>query len=71
MLNKIFKKNNIYFLLFLFSIGVYLFTHFVKIEDFPIYFFSDEAMLPVKAEQIIKNGLKDENNSFQPQRRQR
>ena len=66
MLNKIFKKNNIYFLLFLFSIGVYLFTHFVKIEDFPIYFFSDEAMLPVKAEQIIKNGLKDENNSFLP-----
>lgn len=45
---------------------IYTFTRIINIEDFPIYFFCDEAIQAVKAETLINNGFRDEQGNFFP-----
>lgn len=60
------KKPDIHFSLFIIAAVIFLILFLLKIEDFPIYFFTDEAALPVKAEKIIKNGFKDGSGTLFP-----
>lgn len=53
-------------LLFILSLVIYLVTRIIKIEDFPPYFFCDEAMHGVKAEELAKNNLRDSKNQIFP-----
>ena len=43
--------------LFASSLLVYLLTRLIGLEQFPIYFFTDEAVHTVLAEQLVKNGF--------------
>ncbi len=46
-------------LLFLLSLGIYALTRLYAIEDFPIFFFTDEAIHPVLAADLIRDGFRD------------
>jgi F0F1-type ATP synthase assembly protein I len=48
------------------SAGVFAFTRFVQIADFPIYFFTDEAINTVSAETLLRNGLRDASGALLP-----
>jgi 4-amino-4-deoxy-L-arabinose transferase-like glycosyltransferase len=52
----------------LFGLGlfIYLVTRLVGLADFPIYFFTDEAIQTVAAADLIRNDLKDEEGTFLP-----
>jgi hypothetical protein len=52
--------------LFVLGLGVYAATHLWGLEGFPIYFFTDEAINPVLAEQLIQNGLHNSSGDFLP-----
>jgi hypothetical protein len=52
--------------LFLLSLAVYAVTRLVGIEDFPIYFFTDEAANSVLAAEFINNGLRDASGQLLP-----
>jgi hypothetical protein len=52
--------------LFFFTVLFYAITRYWQIVDFPIYFFSDEAVNAVRAEELIRNGFKDEKGNFLP-----
>lgn len=60
------KKISFTLILLLISVSVYLFTRLWKIEEFPIYFFSDEAIQAVKAEELINNHFKDNFGTLLP-----
>jgi 4-amino-4-deoxy-L-arabinose transferase-like glycosyltransferase len=51
---------------FLFSIGIYLFTYFYRIDDFPIFFFTDEAVQTVLAADFLRDGLHDYGGTYLP-----
>ncbi len=44
-------------LLFLLALLIYSLTRFIQLEDFPIYFFTDEAVQTVLASDFIRDGL--------------
>lgn len=46
--------------LLLYSLLIAMALLLVKVEDFPIYFATDEALQAVKAEELLHNGLRDE-----------
>ena len=46
-------------LLLLLGVLVYALTRAIGLTRFPIYFFSDEAIHPLQAEQLLRNGLRD------------
>lgn len=48
------------------SIGIYLLSHTLGLEHFPIYFFCDEAIQGVAAETLLSNGLRDETGTLLP-----
>jgi 4-amino-4-deoxy-L-arabinose transferase-like glycosyltransferase len=52
----------------LFGLGlfIYLVTRLVGLADFPIYFFTDEAIQTVAAADLIRNDLKDEEGTILP-----
>jgi len=52
--------------LFGLAIGVYLITHLVGLNRFPIYFFSDEAIQTVSAANLVRDNLQDEGGTFLP-----
>jgi hypothetical protein len=52
--------------LLLLSIGVYLFTYLYRLEDFPIFFFTDEAIQTVLASDLIRDGLHDYHGTYLP-----
>lgn len=52
--------------LFLFSLVFYLFIHLWKIEDFPIYFFTDEANITLIGENLFQNRFKDSYDTLFP-----
>ncbi|NIS78881.1 MAG: hypothetical protein GTO14_01345 [Anaerolineales bacterium] len=52
--------------LFLISLLVYALTRLIALEDFPIYFFTDEAVQTVLAEDLVKNGLYDGHGTLLP-----
>ena len=45
-------------LLFVLALVVYLLTRFIGLEEFPIYFFTDEAVHTILAESLVQNGFK-------------
>jgi hypothetical protein len=52
--------------LFLVALGVYAITRFVALDQFPIYFFADEAIEPVLASDLLQRGLHDARGNFLP-----
>jgi 4-amino-4-deoxy-L-arabinose transferase-like glycosyltransferase len=52
--------------LFGLALLVYLITHLVGLTRFPIYFFSDEAIQTVAAENLIRDNFVDEEGTFLP-----
>jgi 4-amino-4-deoxy-L-arabinose transferase-like glycosyltransferase len=52
--------------LFGLALLVYLLTHLVGLTRFPIYFFSDEAIQTVAAENLIRDHFADEKGTFLP-----
>lgn len=46
-------------LLFAFSVLIYAITRLYAIDEFPIYFFTDEAIHPVLGTELISRGFKD------------
>lgn len=53
-------------LLFFLAILVYLVTHFVGLEKYPIYFFTDEAIQTVSAEEFVERGCKGSDEQLFP-----
>jgi len=45
---------------------IYVLTRMVGLNDFPIYFFSDEAILVVRAEELLHNGLRSDDGTLLP-----
>src|SRR5215207_2157263 len=52
--------------LFLLSLGVFAFTRLVALDQFPINFFSDEAIQAVHAAELLRRGLRDADNQLLP-----
>ncbi len=52
--------------LFLLSVALYTFTHLYRLADFPIYFFSDEAVQTVLAADLVRDGLHDPQGHLFP-----
>ncbi len=48
-------------LFFALALLIYLLTRLIGIADFPIYFFTDEAIHVVQAQGLLENGLRAEN----------
>lgn len=59
------KKYREYWLFFV-SLVIYLTVRLVAIEDFPIYFFTDEAIQSVHAADLIRDGFYSEEDEFLP-----
>jgi len=41
------------------ALAIYAFTRLYALQDFPIYFFTDEAVQTVRAAELIRDGLRD------------
>ena len=52
--------------LFLLGIAVYLLTRLIGLTDFPIYFFTDEAIQTQQAADLIARGFRDGHGTFLP-----
>jgi hypothetical protein len=52
--------------LFFLSLAVFAVTRLIGIEDFPIYFFTDEAANTVLAAEFLHNGLRDASGQLFP-----
>jgi hypothetical protein len=52
--------------LFLLSLGIFAFTRFVALDQFPIYFFSDEAVQVVYASELVQGGWRDAQGHLFP-----
>lgn len=53
-------------ILFVLSLGVYAVTRLVALDQFPIYFFADEAIEAVLASDLIQRGLRDPQGYLLP-----
>jgi len=60
------RVTSIEALLFGSALGVYLVTHLIGLERFPIYFFTDEAVHMNFASAFVHNGLKNYEREFLP-----
>lgn len=54
------------FLLFVLVMVIFFFTRLYHLEEFPVYFYSDEASPVLTAADLLKNDLKDANQVFLP-----
>jgi hypothetical protein len=52
--------------LFALGLAVYLLTRLISLQDWPIYFFTDEAIQTVMAEDFLHNGLRNYAGEFLP-----
>ncbi len=52
--------------LFILALFVYLFTRLNALEEFPIYFFCDEAVQTVLADDLLRNDLRDFQGTLLP-----
>ena len=52
--------------LFLLALGTYAVTRFVALDQFPIYFFADEAIEQVLASDLLQRGLRDPRGNLFP-----
>jgi 4-amino-4-deoxy-L-arabinose transferase-like glycosyltransferase len=48
------------------GLAVYLVIRLVRLDDFPIYFFADEAVQTLFAEELIKSGFRDASGIWLP-----
>ncbi len=62
----LFSKRYRGFWLFFVSLAIYLTVRLIAIEDFPIYFFTDEAIQSVHAADLIRDGFYSEEDEFLP-----
>jgi hypothetical protein len=53
-------------ILFALSLATVLASRLVRLADFPIYFFCDEAVQQVRAEEFLRNGLRDQFREIFP-----
>src|SRR3989344_9527704 len=60
------KKINFHLILFFASLAIFLLVLLFKIEDFPIYFFIDEAIQAVKAETLLQKGFRNRDGDLFP-----
>jgi hypothetical protein len=60
------SKNRLALVLFLLSLCVYLLTRFIRLPDFPIYFFTDEAIQTQHAVNLVANGFRSPEGIFLP-----
>jgi 4-amino-4-deoxy-L-arabinose transferase-like glycosyltransferase len=51
---------------FILAVTVYALTRFILLPEYPIYFFTDEAVLTVRAEELIQRGFKDDQGRWFP-----
>jgi len=52
--------------LFLLSLIIYLVVRIVALDQFPIYFFSDEAIQTVRAADFLRDDFRSESQEFFP-----
>jgi 4-amino-4-deoxy-L-arabinose transferase-like glycosyltransferase len=52
--------------LFIFAIAIYLLTPLIHLPDFPIYFFTDEAVQAQHAADLLRDGLRNPQGVFLP-----
>jgi hypothetical protein len=52
--------------LFVLALAVYLLTHLIGLTDFPIYFFTDEAVHTVLASDLVRDGFENYAGDFLP-----
>ncbi len=52
--------------LFILSLAVYLLTRLIRLPDFPIFFFTDEAIQTQHAADLLANGFRDPQGIFLP-----
>jgi hypothetical protein len=52
--------------LLMLGVAVYLLTRSVGLSRFPIYFFCDEAILVVRAQELLRNGFRDGDGTLLP-----
>ncbi len=60
------RSEGVVLLLFVFALCVYALTRLHALEEFPIYFFTDEAIHPVLASDLIRNGFHDAQGNLFP-----
>jgi hypothetical protein len=58
-LTPMWKHRSLAAWLFLFALVFYLGTRLIGLEDFPIYFFTDEAVQTVRAADFVRDGYKN------------
>lgn len=52
--------------LFVLSLGIYLLIRTVRLAEYPIFFFSDEAMPVIRAQEFLGNGFRNRDGVFFP-----
>lgn len=52
--------------LFIFALAVYLLTRLIRLPDFPIYFFTDEAVQTQHASDLLRDGLRNSQGVLLP-----
>jgi len=60
------SKNRLAFRLFMLALIVYLLTRLIGLADFPIYFFTDEAIQTQQAADLVTRGFRDGAGTFLP-----
>ena len=60
------SKNRLAFRLFMLALMVYLLTRLIGLADFPIYFFTDEAIQTQQAADLVTRGFRDGAGTFLP-----
>ena len=58
--------NRLTVILFVLGLAVYLLTRLIRLPDFPIYFFTDEAIQTQHAADLIENEFHSPDNTFLP-----
>ena len=53
-------------LLFILAIFIYLLVRLIGLDQFPIYFFSDEAIQTVRASDFVRDNYRSESQEFFP-----
>ena len=59
-------KGHLPYLLFFLGLLIYLLTHFIHLPDFPIYFFTDEAIQTQHAADLIANNFRGPDGTLLP-----
>ncbi len=60
------RARNLAMMFFLASLAVYLLTRLVRLADFPIYFFTDEAIQTMHAVDLVANGFRSPDGTLLP-----